>query len=191
VESQRVIQRSIAYWPSVSWWQGIRAANTLELEAAEHYQKGGWRNRCVIAGPNGPQRLSIPLLKGKHQQTPIREVRIAYNDNWPVQHWRSIRTAYGNAPLFEFFADDLALFYEKKPTFLFDFNTALITFVLQKMNWTGQVQYSTAYLGHLPDQTLTSTIRYPQVFEDRHGFLSDLSVLDVLMCTGVKNSTVI
>jgi WbqC-like protein family len=183
------MQRTTAYWPSLSWWQGLSEANLLELEAAEHYQKGGWRNRCAIAGPNGVQRLSIPLLKGKHQQTPIREVRIAYSENWPLQHWRSIQTAYGNAPFFEFYADELAHFYSQKPIFLFDFNYELISFILKKMKWNGQTITSSDYLGALPEPAFSQLVRYPQVFEDRHGFLPDLSVLDWLFCQGVNART--
>jgi hypothetical protein len=153
------------------------------VEACEHYQKGSFRNRCHIAGPNGVQRLSIPLVKGKHNQMPIKEVRIAYDEPWQVRHWRSIRTAYGNAPYFEHYADDLAPHYEKHYTFLFDLNLELLRLVLQqKLGWQGEIVLSTSYIPadlpkDLPQQ-------YPQVFEDKHGFLPDLSILDLLFCCG-------
>ncbi|MBK6995246.1 MAG: WbqC family protein [Lewinellaceae bacterium] len=86
------------YLPSIAWCSAVWQEKLVALDAAEHYQKGSLRNRCHIAGPNGPQRLSIPLIKGKHQQTPIRGVRISYEIPWQRQHWRTIKTVYGNAP---------------------------------------------------------------------------------------------
>ena len=66
----------LPYLPPVSWMALAWQSKTLWLEACENYQKGSYRNRCHIAGPNGIQRLSVPLEKGKHQQTPIRQVRM-------------------------------------------------------------------------------------------------------------------
>ena len=120
----------IAYLPPVSWCSAFWNASQVVIEACEHYQKGSLRNRAYLAGPNGIQRLSIPLLKGKHQQTPIREVRISYHEQWQRQHWRTISTAYGNAPYFEHYAGELHRFYEKEYEFLFDYNLELLKFVL-------------------------------------------------------------
>lgn len=178
---------SLCYLPPVSWCTAAWNSEVLVIEACEHYQKGTWRNRCLIAGPNGIQRLSIPLEKGKNQQMPIREVRIAYSEPWQRQHWRSIRTAYGNAPFFEHYAGEFAPFYEKRYTFLFDYNLDLLILILQKkLGWPGEIRLSTQY--QTPDEDSVSggflAKPYPQVFEDRHGFLPDLSVLDLLFCCG-------
>jgi hypothetical protein len=172
-----------AYWPPVSHLAAAWTAETLTLEACENYQKGSWRNRCHLAGPNGVQRLSIPLEKGKHQQTPIREVRIAYHEPWQRQHWRSIRTAYGSAPFFAHYADELQSFYEREWPLLFDFNTALLQFLLKKMRWPGRIEHTDTYAGPLTEPAFFGT-PYPQVFAERHGFLPDLSALDLLLCCG-------
>jgi len=175
---------STAYLPPVSWCRATVAVGELVLEGHEHYQKGSWRNRCEIAGPNGRQLLSIPLVKGKNNKMPIRDVRIAYDEPWQRQHWRTIRTAYGNAPFFEHYSHELASFYEKKYNFLFDFNFELIEFVLlQKMKWPGRIRITDTWQPFKPHISVTSP-RYPQVFEDKNGFLSDLSVIDLLMCAG-------
>ncbi|MFM7400094.1 MAG: WbqC family protein [Bacteroidota bacterium] len=179
-----VLIESTAYLPPVSWCRHAVAAGELVLEAHEHFQKGSWRNRCEIAGPNGRQLLSIPLVKGKNNKMPVRDVRIAYDEPWQRQHWRSIRTAYGSAPFFEHYAHELTAFYEKKYVFLFDLNLELIEFVLlQKMKWPGMIQLTDVYQPFTPRPTVI-TPRYPQVFEDKNGFLPDLSVLDLLMCAG-------
>jgi hypothetical protein len=178
--------RHIAYLPPLEWFALPVQDTIITLEAMEHYQKGSSRNRCLIAGSNGIQRLSIPLEKGKHQQTPIRSVRIAYHDNWPMVHWRSIQSAYGNAPFFEYYADELNAIYSSKPAFLFDFNVSLLEFVLKKAKWTHRIVFSEEYNPFTPVAATTpyTPKRYPQVFEDRFGFQPGLSVLDALMCCG-------
>ncbi len=192
----------IQYLPSIAWCSAAWQEESICLEAAEHYQKGSLRNRCYIAGPNGMQRLSIPLVKGKHQQTPIREVRIAYEEPWQRQHWRTIQTAYGNAPFFEHYADSLCSFYERQWTFLFDFNLELLDLLLKKkLGWTGSFEFQTEYIpagawqqgADLRDKSSADPQelpkwyipkRYPQVFEERTGFLPNLSILDLLFCCG-------
>lgn len=180
-----------AYLPPISWCTHFWNAANAVLEAHEHYQKGATRNRAQIAGPNGAQLLSIPLLKGKHQQTPVREVRIAYTATWQRQHWRSICTAYGNAPYFEHYADGLAPFYQKKYDFLFDFNLELIHFVLIKqLGWQGALTMSPQFIPNPPLLPETTQKFYPQVFLEKNGFMPNLSILDLLLCCG-KQATAI
>lgn len=189
------------YFPSISWCAAVWPEQKAGLDAAEHYQKGGMRNRCHIAGPNGLQRLSIPLEKGKHQQTPIRDVRISTAEPWQRQHWRSIRTAYGNAPYFEHYADEVARFFERPFIFLFDLNLEITDWVMRKKwGWPGEWVLQNTYIQQgewregqdLRNGAFTAGFRpYPQVFEERHGFLPDLSVLDLLFCCGKTGTEVL
>ncbi len=198
----------VFYFPPVSWLSVLWQAGEVTLEACENYQKGSLRNRCYLAGPNGVQRLSTPLETGKHQQKPVREVRIAYDEPWPRQHWRSIRTAYGNAPFFEHYADELRPFFEKRFDFLFDLNLEILHFLLRKFGWPGTLQFSTQYVapGQLPAEgdfrrvfsgDLDSLppwfqpVPYSQVFTERHGFVANLSALDLLFCCGKQAGEVL
>lgn len=198
----------LLYFPSVAWLSLLYRSEEVMLEACENYSKGSLRNRCYLAGPNGVQRLSIPLETGKHQQKPIREVRIAYDEPWQRQHWRSIRTAYGNAPFFEHYADELRPFFEKHFDFLFDFNLEILHFLRRKFSWSGQLQLSEQYVppgqlsasndfrdvfsGNIGEVPLWfSAIRYPQVFTERHGFTANLSALDLLFCCGKQAGEVL
>ncbi len=198
----------VLYCPPVAWVAQLWACPEITLEACENYQKGGLRNRCHIAGPNGVQRLSIPLETGKHQQKPVREVRIAYDELWPRHHWRSIRTAYGNAPYFEHYNDDLRAIFEKRFDFLFDFNLEILHFLLRKFGWPGQLHLSASYTppeeiaaGYDLRRAFSGDVvvlppffqpqPYPQVFSERHGFIPNLSALDLLFCCGKQAGEVL
>lgn len=178
---------------------------TICLEQWEHYQKGSFRNRCYLASANGKVSLSIPLLRGKHQQAPIRTVAVDNSRPWQLQHWRSIQTAYGNSPFFEYYKDAFQALYERPYTLLFDFCLDVQELVLSCLQWSPNLSFSTAYKTDLPTdwQDARNQLRpkqypnfplsnyqvvpYPQVFEDRQGFIPHLSILDLLFCTGPES----
>jgi WbqC-like protein family len=176
---------STAYLPPSAWFASALHADggSFLIEQYEHFQKGTIRNRCLIAGPNGVQTLSVPLKKGKNNQQPIRDVRIAYDEPWQRVHWRSIMAAYGSAPLFPYYADALEEHYIKQFDFLFDYNLSLINLLIKAFKQPLAYSFTTEYAGAITDFT-HDTPPYPQVFEDRYGYRGGLSALDALMCSG-------
>jgi hypothetical protein len=183
---------STAYLPPAHWLTGALSAGEWRVEAHENYQKGGWRNRCLIAGPNGVQILSIPLEKGKHQKKPIREVLISYRDDWWREHEQSIRTAYGRSPYYEYYAEELFAVARARPATLWELNQHLLVKVTELLRWpvspTPTVDFvAPQAAGYLRAEDLPAGLPdYPQVFTDRHGYLSGLSVLDALFCLGPR-----
>ncbi|BDS15082.1 WbqC family protein [Aureispira anguillae] len=192
----------IQYLGPIQYYSKFVKYPNLYIEQHENYRKGSFRNRCCIATANGVVPLSIPLLKGKHQQANIRTVAIDNSKNWQTIHWRSIKTAYGNSPFFEYYQDDFSLIYQKKYDLLFDFCLDLQELVLNSLQIAPSIQYTTAF-NKATDETVTDfrncilpknytapkdsdfkIIPYPQVFEDRLGFVANLSILDLLFCTG-------
>jgi len=181
----------------------VKYANVF-LEQHENYRKGSFRNRCCIATANGVIALTIPLLKGKHQQANIKEVSIDNSKNWQLMHWRSIQTAYGNSPFFEYYKDDFKLIYQKKYDLLFNFCLDLQELVLNSLQLTAPIHLSDSFVKETgagqvdfrnqilpknylkPNDIHFESSEYPQVFEDRHGFLPNLSILDLLFCTGAE-----
>lgn len=194
------------YLPSVQYFSKLVSYPKVIIEQHEHYSKGSYRNRCHIASANGLQRLSIPLKKGKNEKLSIRDVQIFHGENWTSQHWSSIRSAYGRAPYFEHFADEIAPFFEKKHSNLFDFNWDLLLLFVDLLQLDVDIQQTTSYEkqvaadifdfrnGIFPkkhrqkEDTQFKNLAYPQVFEERHGFLANLSILDLLFCTGPQAS---
>jgi hypothetical protein len=189
---------SLGYLPPVDWFLAF-ATHEVLIEQHEHYSKGSYRNRCHIIAVNGFQRLTIPLRKGKNEQQPIKDVRIAYDEPWQIRHWRAITTAYGNSPFFEHFEDWFRPFYmEKRHERLWDWNMELLVLTLKLLKiekpWSltenfENVPLNAIDLRGLLDEKKAKVIdnqsfKYPQVFEDRLGFLANPSVLDLLFCVG-------
>lgn len=187
----------IQYFPPIPYFQKIAKRATVWIEQHEHYQKSSFRNRCYIGGPNGRMRLSTHLQKGKNEQQPIREVKLSYQEAWHKQHWQSIQTTYGNAPYFEFYAKPIKAILFKKHDFLFDLNYELLQNISNQLSLNVDFRLSANFTkvikkeikdhrNSITPKTLNANthFRYPQVFEDRHGFLSNLSILDLLFCTG-------
>ena len=173
----------LAYFPPVQHFQHFSRATEIWIEQCENYQKNSCRNRCHIATANGLLRLTVPLQKGKHESQPVRDVRIAYDLAWQRQHAQSIVCAYSKAPFFEDYWHEIQPFFEKKYDFLFDFNWAILTKMHQLLSL--ETPFFLTEKFSPPAAISGAAFRpYPQVFEDRHGFLPNLSVLDLLFCLG-------
>ncbi|MEL6391995.1 MAG: WbqC family protein [Bacteroidota bacterium] len=187
-----------AYFPPLSHYMLAIRQHGWKWEAHENYQKGGWRNRCQIAGPNKVELLSIPLVKGKHQSTPIRDVQISYTNDWVRLHKRSISAAYGRSPYFEHYAPMVFEVLDKRHHSLWELNMELHKKILNIFITSYLFDFTDKYTHQYPETVLDLRRKsahtdihhspYPQVFEDRHGFLSDLSILDLLFCLGPSGS---
>lgn len=188
------------FLPCVGVFQHYAQAETIVLEAHENYQKGSYRNRCHILGANGLQRLSLPLAKGKNNQLNIRDVKLSHEQDWPRQHWQSIRSAYGNAPFFFYYADQMEESIRQESSSLWDYNMGLLQTVFQLLQWDKKLESSSAYQPrqtnqpgdirtlfspkHFADEQNLDWPAYAQVFQERHGFVGNLSILDLLFCMG-------
>lgn len=174
-----------AYFPGISVMQAMVLAGEIILDTAEHYQKNSTRNRCYLASAQGKILLSVPLIKGKHEQMPIRDVRIAYDFDWCTQHIRTMGTGYRRAPFYEYFIDDIRRILFSKPVFLIDLNWEILLFICKSFHWNPSISCSLAFeKSNDLDFLLLRTPVYPQVFENKIQFIADLSILDLMFCIG-------
>ena len=165
-----------AYLAPIAWYREYLALADATIDSSESYVKQTNRNRCTIAMPDGPANLIVPV-EGTSKHLPIREIRISEHGNWRHHHWNAIRTAYGKSPFFEFYADEFAPFYERRNhDYLLDFNMALHNVVCQLIDMEQTVA---------PNQQRQEP--YYQVFASRLGFLSGLSVIDLLFNMGPES----
>ena len=146
--------------------------------------------------------LSVPLVKRDHRQT-VKELRISYDYDWRTLHWRTLESSYRRSPFFEYFEDDLAPFYhDKKYDYLVDLNEALQQEILillkQKPGYTFSTEYHKVYTDADDYRTIIDSKAaleadsdsdakiYSQVFETRHGFIPNLSIVDLLFNQGSR-----
>ena len=179
----------LPYFGTVALWRAGALAGALAFRRNETFQRRSVRNRCVIGTAQGRHTLSVPLLAGKHEALPIAATRISYADDWRRVHYTSLVTAYGSAPFWEEYSEALRPLYMRKPDLLWDWNRGLVEWVAAELDlgiglatvddFRPAVDTRKHTLG--PDPRLPA---YPQVFTERTGFLSNLSVLDLLMCRG-------
>lgn len=198
--SKRVLL-DMQYLGPVSWLAAMARYSEVVFEQCEHYVKGTYRNRCYISGPNGVQRLSIPLKRGKHQRKVIKEVAVSYDGPWQKIHWAGLEASYRSSPFFEFYEEDFYPFYHEKFPFLFDFNRQLLMKVLELMGMEVDISYTSSYekapegvndlrMAFHPKKRKRQPLDwyeppvYPQVFLDRNPFYPDLSILDLLFNEG-------
>src|SRR5688572_5468492 len=113
------------YLPSIAYFVAIQNSPEIVLEACEHYVKQTYRNRCHILTSQGVDTLIVPLTS-KHGKVMIKDVRIDYGQKWLNNHWRTLQSAYGNAPFYEYYSEDLKKVLFTRHEFLFDLNYNLL-----------------------------------------------------------------
>lgn len=185
------------YLPGIEYFMLLEFFDRTYLEANENYQKQTWRNRCRIRGPNKVQMLTVPVRKPSGK-VPVTEVQIDHSRDWIGHHIKSIRTAYGNAPFFEYYAGELFAILEKKSDSLFETNRSLLIRCLdllgseKKVLLTDRYDHTSGpqvadlrnYFGR-PDSNPTLSIEYEEYYQVfGEGFARNMSIIDLLFCEG-------
>jgi hypothetical protein len=144
-----ILLTELHYHSPAALFAALRHADGLLLEAHEHYRKQTYRNRCLIRTAQGVQPLTIPVIDGNRaEKVSISEIEIDYRQNWIHRHWRTLQTAYGNSPYFEYYADYLRDIYVSKPALLFDLNLAFLRLLLKCFRLTLPLHLTTEYRSH-------------------------------------------
>ncbi|MGB5555550.1 MAG: WbqC family protein [Flavobacteriaceae bacterium] len=185
------------YFPNIITFATLMQHDII-WEIQDNYQKQTFRNRCYIANDRGRHLLNIPIQHVGNSQgrQKYKNVKLENVYAWQRQHWRTLQTAYRTSPFFEYYEDELAPLYEKKHTYLLEFNLKTIETVYGCLQLTPPIARTTIYL---PDVTDLNDARalvnaktsfdfeqpeYTQVFGDRHGFIANSSILDLLFNEG-------
>ena len=194
------------YFPSVAYVALLSRHPDVILEVHEHYLKQTYRNRCYVQGANRVQLLSIPILKSPGKVL-TKDVRIDSGSAWRHHHWRTIQSAYGKAPFFDFFASDFYDILYRRSHFLVDITTTILTKCLEILQLsTTQLTHSQSYqsapsAGIFDARNILSTalsppwpdffrpVRYTQVFGK--DFVPNLSVIDLLFCEGSQANSIV
>ena len=182
-----------AYLPSIKYVSWIIKQKEVNFVISNKYQKQTYRNRAEIINPNGILKLIVPII---HKKNGIRqldsEVCIDNKSHWQRDHWKSLETSYRSSPFFEFYEDELYPFfhiYEKK---LMDLNIKLIKKILHMINAKVKIKVSDGIFGEKFELINAKKKRiknpiYSQVFDSKLGFISDISVLDLIFNLGPES----
>jgi WbqC-like protein len=183
------------YFPSISHFVAMAQAETVTYEMEDNFQKQTNRNRTYIYSPNGIQMLNIPIKHSKEVHQRTKDVKLETAFDWQKQHFKSLEAAYRTSPFFEYFEDTLSPIFIKKHIFLMDLNLEAIAIVSKCLGIKNDYAVTAEYFHDAPGfsdfrplangkKDSAAFEPYTQVFGDKHGFLNNLSILDLLFNEG-------
>ncbi len=189
---------STTYFGPIQWYQKLYRAEHVVIEQWESFQKQTYRNRCLIATTQGIQALTVPVVRG--ETSLMKDIRISDHGNWRHLHWNALQSAYGESPFFEYYQDDIRPFFTQRWDYLFDFNEAIRQKICELIDISPQVSLTKSFHAEAdhdfreainpkhpaPDADFESRPYY-QVYQQKHGFIPNLSILDLLMNMGPES----
>ena len=192
-----------SYWPNLHYFFYVLNASIIHIEQFDNYSKQSYRNRTQILSSNGILNLSIPIKKNKSEKV-VNSIEISYKEDWQKNHWRAITSAYKNSPYFDFFEEDLKVFYSNKYNLLIDYNTDQLKFIIKVLKQKKNIQLTKQYesnpesvidlrtiihpkQSYLSDKLVANKLdqSYYQTFENKISFTPNLSILDLLFNKGL------
>ena len=165
------------YFGPVQWYQKLYRYDHCTIEQYDSFQKQTYRNRCVISTANGLQALTVPVEHSDEKML-TKDLRISDHNQWRRVHWNALQSAYSESPFFEYYADDLHPFIQPNVSYTSDFSH-------QPSDITDFRDIIHAKHPQ-PDPDFEPKV-YWQVFQHKHGFLPNLSILDLLFCMGPES----
>jgi len=193
---------SIAYFAPISYFSLLLSDDSdVIIEKHENYSRQSYRNRCTICTANGLLDLIVPVIKPDKPKIPVTEAEISYDTAWQKQHFKAIESAYRRSPFYEYYIDDLMIFFNNRHRYLYEFNMQILSTVCDLIKIPYRLRESSCYIKSFDEkiidlrnnihpkidqQTPDKQLRYTQVFENKWGFKSNLSILDLLFNSGTE-----
>jgi hypothetical protein len=183
----------IQYFGNICYYFDLLKSTYRDFDNMKWHKKGHSLNRMSIAGPNKVIDLSVPLEGGRSVKALVKDLKIANRDSWQRIHWRSIHDSYRKAPWFEEYAPELEILYRQNYNFLWDWNISTINWSLKVLGLNKVILSEKEHYKEIEDSSnLLSSLQkriiiyplYNQVFSDRHGFIENLSIIDLIMNLG-------
>jgi hypothetical protein len=184
------------YFSSIASFVAIAKAEHVRFEVCDNYQKQTYRNRMHIYGANGKMSLTVPVNFSQNNRQLYKDILISEDANWQDLHWKSIQSAYSGSPFFEFYQDDLEPLFTSSYKYLLDFNFKCLKVIYDCLQHPFEFDTTKMYDKTVKDRMdyriLVDNRKekeqkfkpYVQVFDDKHGFIPNLSILDLICNEG-------
>jgi hypothetical protein len=139
--------------------------------------------------------LHIPVHYTQNKRQKTQDILIDNATPWKNVQWKSIESAYKTAPFFEFYEDELRPLFQKEDDLLLPFvleciETINLCLELDFNPTTSKVfkkestENDFRFLVNARKTVTIQTKPYIQVFQAKHGYISNLSILDLLFNMG-------
>ncbi len=183
------------YFPNVAHFAAIVNTEKLTFEYEDNFLKQTYRNRTYIYAANGKLLLNIPVIHSQKNRQKYKDVKISQETSWQNHHWKSLLSAYSTSPFFEYYKDELVYLFNVKTNYLLDFNLKCFVAICDclqidinysKTNDYQKIVHNTIDFRYLVNAKIEEPQfePYAQVFDDKHGFINNLSILDLLFNEG-------
>lgn len=184
------------YFPNIAHFVAMAKACEVTFEMEDNFVKQTYRNRAYIYGANGKLALNIPVVHSQKNRQKYKDVKIFNDENWQSQHWKSLLSAYRTSPFFEFYEDELQPLFSEKVKFILDFNLKCFETICDCLQLDVNIEKTDTFEKEVTDKTDARILvnakkeipqnfeHYTQVFGDKHGFIPNLSILDLLFNEG-------
>ena len=177
----------------------IEDQEEIIFEKQDNFQKQTYRNRFYIYSANGKQLLSVPIQHTKSdQRQKTKDIRIDHTFSWKKIMIKSLESSYRSSPYFEFYEDEIMQIFAKSHNFLLDLNMHSYELINDCLQLDQKFSFTDTYVDpaeetddfrflakvkKMPSYELSP---YTQVFDDKYGFINNLSILDLLFNEGTN-----
>ena len=188
-----------AYLPSIKYVSLFLKTDNASIELYETYQKQSCRTRCDVITANGIQTLTVPVIKTNGNHTLTKDIEISYKESWQQTHLRCLESAYRKSAYFDYYFPYFEKIYKQKFNTLIELNEFSMKAILKLLKVKKDILYTKDFERITDENDYRTSLsknetnklemsEYYQVFSDRHGFISNLSIVDLLFNEG-PNST--
>ena len=184
------------YFPNIAHFVAMVNTEEVVFEVDDNFLKQTYRNRTYIYGANGKLALNIPVIHTQKNRQKYKDVKIFNEEKWQDHHWKSLLSAYRTSPFFEYYEDELLPLFQEKINYILDFNVKCFKTICECLQFELNTSKTEVYqkeieniedfrfLVNAKKEFLKPFDRYNQVFQEKHGFINNLSILDLLFNEG-------
>ncbi len=183
----------IAYFGPIAYYRQLVSSKQFFIEQHETYVKQTIRNRTTIYSSNGLLDLSIPVKKVFGNKTITKDIQISYDEDWIKNHWKALESAYMHTPYFEHYGSEVFQLISSKETSLLNFNLSILNSIIKWLDLDVYFNCTESYSKNVGEDFRTFNFNQPnvddktsyyQVFSGNHGYIPNLSLLDLLFHEG-------